>query len=54
MSFKQDSTVSTLNGKTLKLEDHFTYLGGNITSTESDVTTRIGNAWTAIDRLTLK
>ena len=36
MSFKPDIAISILNEKPLKLE-HFTYLGGNIASTESDV-----------------
>ena len=35
----------------LKLVNHFTYLGNNISSTESDVNKCIGKAWTAIDRL---
>ena len=37
MCFKQDRAISTLNGKPLKLIDLFTYLGSNISSTESDV-----------------
>ena len=36
MSFKQDGAI-LVNGKPLKLVDHFTYLGCNISSTESDV-----------------
>ena len=35
MCFKQKETVSTLSGKSLKLGDHFTYLGSIISSTES-------------------
>ena len=49
MSFKQDGTISTLNAKSLKLIDQFTYFGSNISSTESDVSICIGKAWTAID-----
>ena len=49
MFFKEDETVSTLNGKTLKLVDYFTYLRCNISSTESNVNVRIGKASTAID-----
>ena len=51
MCFKRDGAISTLNGKFLKLVDHFTYLGSNILSTESNVNIRIVEAWTAIDRL---
>ena len=32
---KQDGTISTLNGKTLKLVDCFTYFSSNISSMES-------------------
>ena len=53
MCFKQDGDISTLDGKPLKLVDQFTYLGSNISSTESDVNIRIGKAWTAIDRLSI-
>ena len=45
--FKQDAAISTFNGKPLKLEDQFTYLGSNILSTESDVSIRIRKACTA-------
>ena len=51
MCFKQDAAISTLNDKPLKSVDHFTYLGSNVSSTESDVNKCIGKAWTAIDRL---
>ena len=51
MCFNQDSVISLLDGKPLKLVDEFTYLGSNISSTESDVNIVIGKAWTAIDRL---
>ena len=43
--------MSSLNGKPLKLVDPFIYLGSNISSTESNVNIRIGQVWTAIDRL---
>ena len=35
--FKQDGAISTFNDKPLKLVDHFTYLGSNIASIESNV-----------------
>ena len=47
MCFKWDGPIFT-NEKPLKL-DHFTYLGSNISSTESNV--NIGKAWIAIDWL---
>ena len=37
----------------LKFGDQFTYLGHSISSTESDINTRIGKAWTAIVRLSI-
>ena len=50
MCFEQDE-ANLLNDKPLKLVDHFTYLSGNISSSESSITKCIGNAWMAIDRL---
>ena len=40
--FNQDGTISSLNGKPLKLEDKFIYLYSNSSSTESGVTIHIG------------
>ena len=51
MSFKKQGDISTLDGKPLKPVEQFTYLGSNISSTESDVNTRIGQAWSATNRL---
>ena len=51
--FQRDRTISTLNDKSLNLVDQFTYRSSNISFTESDVNTRIGKAWTAIDRLSI-
>ena len=48
----QDSAISSLNGKPLKLVNLSTYLGSNISSTESNVSICIGKTLTAIDRLT--
>ena len=44
MCFKQDDTVSTLDGKPLKFVDHFTYLNSNISFTKSDAKIHIGKA----------
>ena len=46
---KQNS--APLNGKPLKLVDHFTFLGCSISSTKRDFTIHIQKAWTAIDKL---
>ena len=37
MGFKQDGSISSLNGKPLKLVDQFIYLNSNISSTENNV-----------------
>ena len=37
----------------LKLVDKFTYLGSSVSWTETDIKTRLSNAWTAIDRLSV-
>ena len=53
MCFKQVGTISTQSRKPLKLVDKFTYLGSNISSTESDDNIRLSKAWTAIKRLSI-
>ena len=37
----------------LKLVDKFTYLGSSVSSTRTDIETRLTKAWTAIDRLSV-
>ena len=37
----QTGDISTLNGSALKLVDKFTYLGSNVSSTETDINTRL-------------
>ena len=39
--------------KSLKLVVLFPCIGSNITSTENDVNTRIGKAWTAMNKLSI-
>ena len=51
---KQDRTISILSGKPQKFVDQFTYLGSNISSTESDVNMFLANKWTAFYRLSSK
>ena len=53
MCFNQKGDISTLDGTSLKLVDKFTYLGSSVSSTEKDIDTRLTNAWTAIDRLSI-
>ena len=51
--FNQTDDISALNGYSLKLVDKFTYLGSRVSSTETDIDTRLAKAWTAIDRLSV-
>ena len=51
MCFKQDGAISTLNAKSPKLGDQFTYLSSIISSTESNVNRHIRKTSSAIDRL---
>ena len=49
--FKQKKgTISTPSDEPLKLVDQFTYLGSNISSTESDVSIRLAKVWSSVDR----
>ena len=43
--------ISTQNGSSLKQVDKFTYQGSNVSSTETDINTRLAKVWTAINRL---
>ena len=47
--FNQRGDISTLNGRSLKLLDRFTYIGSSVSSTEKDVNTCLAKAGTAID-----
>ena len=51
MCFNQKGNISTLNGRSLKLVDRFTYLGSNVSSIKTDINAWLAKAWTAIDRL---
>ena len=53
MCFNQTDNISTLNGSPLELVDKFTYLGSSVSSTETDINTRLAKAWAAIDRLSV-
>ena len=51
MCFNQTGDISSLNGSSLKLVDKFTYPGSSVSSTETDIDTRLTKAWTAINRI---
>ena len=44
MCFNQTGDISTLNGSSLKLVDKFTYLGSSVSSTETDINSRLAKA----------
>ena len=54
MCFNQRRDISTLNSSSLKLVDKFTYLGSSVSSTETDINTRLAKAWTAISHMEVR
>ena len=53
LCFNQTGDISTLDGRSLKLVDKFTYLGSSVSSTVKEIDTRLTKAWTAIDKLSI-
>ena len=53
MCYNQDGAIDSLSGKSLKMVDHFIYLGSNISNTESDVNIHIGKTWAAMDKISI-
>ena len=53
MCFNQRGNISTLNGSSLKLVDKLAYLRSSVSSTETDINTRLVKAWTVIDSLSV-
>ena len=53
MCFNQTGDISTLNGSSLELVDKFTFLGSSVSSTETDIDTRLAKALKAINRLSV-
>ena len=51
MCFNQTGDIFTLNGRSLKLVNKFTYIESSVSSTENNINTRRAKAWAAIDRL---
>ena len=53
MCFNQKGDISTLNGSSLNLVDKFIYQGSRVSSTKTDINTRLAKAWAAIDRISV-
>ena len=53
MCFYQSGDIFTLNGRSLKFVDKFTYLRSSVSYTENDINTWLKKAWAAIDRLSV-
>ena len=53
MCFNQTGDISSVNSSSLNLVDKLTYLGSSVSSTETDINTRLVKAWTAIGRLSV-
>ena len=53
MWFNQTGDISTLNGSSLNVVNKFTYLGSHVSSTQTDINTRLTKAWAAINRLSV-
>ena len=51
MYFIQRGNISTINSRSLKLVDKFTYPRSSVSSTKKDINLGLEKAWTAIDRL---
>ena len=51
MCLNQRGDISTLKGGPLELVDKFIYTGSGVSSTETDINTRLAKTWTAIDSL---
>ena len=53
LCFNQRGDISTLNASYLKLVDKFTYLRSSVSSTDTDISTRLAKAWTANGRFSV-
>ena len=49
--FNQTGDISTLNGSALKLVNKLTYLVSSVSSTKTDIDTRLAKTWIAINSL---
>ena len=53
MCFNQEGVISTLKGGPLKFVNKFMYIGNSISSTESDVSMHLAQAWVTISQLSI-
>ena len=53
MCYNQTSDITTLDGTSLKLVDKIIDLGSSVSSTETDIDTRLTKEWPAIGRLSI-
>ena len=53
MSFNQRGDISTLNERSLKLVEKFTYLRRSVTCTKNDINKQLAKVWTVIYRLSV-
>ena len=53
MCFNRRVSISTLDGRSLKFVDKFTYHWSSVSSTKNDINMWLAKAWTAIDRLSV-
>ena len=53
MGLNQTGDIFTLNGSYLKLANKSTYLGSSVSSTGTDIYTRLAKAWVAINSLSV-
>ena len=53
MCFSQRGDICTLNVRSLKLVNKFTYQGSSVSSIENYINTWLAKVWTAIDRLSV-
>ena len=53
MCCNQKGDISTQNSSSLKLVDKITYRGISVSSTKTDINTRLAKAWAAIDSLSV-
>ena len=48
--FNKKGDITTLNDSSLKLVDKFPYLGSSVSSTNTNINTRLAKTWIAINR----
>ena len=51
IAYNCNGNISNISGNNLNCVDSFVYLGSSIASTETDIKTRLGKAWSALTKL---